>query len=118
MFFMELYVILEHYLKKPELDRAFSVLLDPQLLIRREKIRNEYVENFGPVNVIYLLEPGNPIAFYQKNKEYEELIAIDIRYTRELKKFLNLENEPTVIIRKIRDKEQELTHTRSNGTRR
>ena len=97
-----IFIALEHLVKKTEPRETFGILLLPNLIIIKKKIKNDLIKNISKENLTAILTVSNPKAYYNNEESFEEVIGVEMRYEREVDKWFEEKAVIGEILNKIK----------------
>jgi len=106
--FLEFYIIVKHYWKLEFTEKSFGIFLDIELNIRRQKIKEDFIENLDESGLIYLIEQRNEESYYVKEMVSEEFVGLDIRFKKNTNDWFSREAEFSKISKEIKEKKAEI----------
>jgi hypothetical protein len=77
---LNIFVTLKYLFSKTSPKEAFGILILPNLIIIKKKIKNNIIEDFTKENFTAILTPANPEAYYNNTENFEEIVGIELQY--------------------------------------
>lgn len=97
-----IFVTLKFLFEKTNPKTVFGVLLLPNLIIKKKKMKEEIISTFSKENLTATLTPANPEAYYSNNETFEEILGIEIQYDERAEIWLEEEKVLGEILEKMK----------------
>jgi hypothetical protein len=101
-----IFITLKFFFEKTNPELVLGVLLLPNLIIKKKKMKKEIISAFSRENLTAALTPSNPEAYYSNNETFEEMLGIELRYEKKVETWLEEEKVLGAILNKISEQKK------------
>lgn len=106
---IEYFVVLNHYLKnKNEISKVFGLLVSDSMKVIRKKIKDEIIENFAEEDLGRIFSGTNHEVYYSTTSDLDHLLAIEIRFEKNIESWYKKEKEYLILLREIGDQKKKI----------